>query len=293
MTDAILLENGLLTFRDLPKGVNIYTTYDGKLWGNMNSYFSTTEEEKNEIIIKDKKISDSLKTKLTFVCTTPSEDTIEFLNNESIASLQFSKRNDDYNYISVRCNGLIAKRQNFPYEVVYALSDCPVLTIIPKESDLVISAHLGAPQVFQGLHLKIINFARSVDSRINWENSLSYLGPYICQDHYSISEEKYLLYKNNFRNPALFEKYIRKGQHPIFKGNRYFFDFVGLFKEEVRQLGLNSIIETGVCTYEASLQGNLFSHELAQEVDEKMKLASSTEKNKYYGGYNVVIGISS
>lgn len=279
------LDNGLLQFKSIKNSeLQIITTFDNSVWGNMNPYYSKTDEDKERINQNDKKLFQYVSAKKAFVFTTPPEDTfIHFEKSSYDYYLQFNK--DEF--INIRANAGIITKQKEKYSYIFAPSDCPILVLQGEDIESLLLIHLGAPQVMQKLHIKIINYFKSVNSIKDFSKFTAYLTPYICKSHYSISEEKYLKYKELLPEEIL-EKYLKRDFNKIYQTERYYFDFVGLAKEQMRELfGLTNIIESKYCTYEEAEKGNLFSHELSQEKDE----SKDPETDKYKGSYNVIVSI--
>ncbi|HRI05535.1 MAG TPA: laccase domain-containing protein [Candidatus Dojkabacteria bacterium] len=286
MSRSTISDNGLLTHSFIDSDIKIVTTYDGKLWGNMNPYYTTLDEEKDQIKKNDHRLSDILGTKTAFVLTTPPEDTIINLSRESFYSLDLRNKEDEggYKYIPIRANAIIAERiESNPYEIIFAPADCAILTMKPRGVDIVIAIHIGSPQMLQGIHIKSLNTAKSLYPNINWNNLEVYVTPYICKNHYTISEDTYKLFRNHFRNQDLLTQYTEETVNPNFEGKRYRIDFINIVKTELREhFGISEVVESGFCTYEESLKGNLFSHELSQENE---------NDNKYKGAFNVAIKV--
>ncbi len=293
MTNLDALENGLLTYISPNSTLKVATTYEGKIWGNMNPFFSTSDKEKDIIKSNDHKLSDYLETKTAFVLTTPPEDTLMNLNIETFSSLSLRNKPDDsgYKYIPLRANAIIAETiLDNPYEIIFAPADCAILVIKPLDTNVTIAIHIGSPQTLQGIHLKALKLAKALYPKISWENIESYVTPYICKTHYTISEDSYNLFLKTFRNQQLLAKYTKETTHPLFKGKRYNIDFMGIVKSELEmQFGITNILESGLCTYEEAEKGNLFSHELAQEMEQKED--NTHTPNKYKGAFNVAVRI--
>jgi hypothetical protein len=254
------IENGLLRFDTLRKDpLSIVTTYDNDIWGNMNPYFSTTENEKLKIKEKDQKICKILDCNTTFVLTTPPENTICNLNTASYKLLtEINKENEFGNkFIPIRANALIFGKQKLRTTFVVAPADCPIITITNKQREFIIIIHLGFPQYIQNLHLDTTNLAAQY---FDLESDLDiFITPYICSEHYIFREDKYI--KSLEKLGSRLENYSKKVSYDAYKEIGYCLDIEKIIKEEILSRYTNATVhDTGICTYEEASKGHLFSH---------------------------------
>lgn len=281
------IEEGVLKFEELKNDkLQIVTTYDNKIWGNMNPYFAKSEEEKGIISKNDARISELLNTQINFVLTTPPENTICNLNDSAYRYLvdTNSKKSVDPNlpkYINVRANSILIPKKEEKTSIIIAPADCPVVVITDKKRSFVVVMHLGFPQYIQNLHFDTLELAKSYFN-LNQELDI-FITPYICSEHYLISSENYsrALKQVGFK----LEKYSSKIYSEIWKDDRFSIDLKNIIHEEISTRLPNSrIIETGVCTYEEAEKGNMFSHKY---VTDQKQLGKEIPE----GNFNVIVNI--
>jgi len=280
-------ENGLLLYNSsLLNGAKIAVTYDNAIWGNMNPYYSITEEDKKRIDRSDKKLSKFLGARRSYVFTTPPEDTFIDLTLETSNSLDLNYPVDnEFQYIQIRANGAVVRRLNSSVGYIFAPADCPILLITFPKKQIFLLMHLGSIQVYQGLHLKLLEYSRRYN--LDYLDACVFVSPYICKKHYTISEKKYLIYKDCPRNKNVISRFLKKANHPIFEGNRYSFDFLGMAINEMKaHFKIRNVYDPNICTYEMTRKGKLFSYEYMQELE-----AENKPIENYKGCFNVVIKI--
>lgn len=282
--DSYYIEDGLLKFESLRNDpLQIFTTYDNNIWGNMNPYFSTNENEKLSIKEKDQKICQILNCNTTFVLTTPVENTICNLNTPSYKLLTEINKEDEAGnkFIPIRANSVIFEKQSNRTSFVVAPADCPVITITNKQREFVIIIHLGFPQYIQNLHSDTIALASNY---FNLEKDIEiFITPHICSKHYLIREDKYRKTLNKIGNKL--EQYSEKVFSEIYKEDCYSIDINKIITEEILNRIPNAkTYQTGLCTYEEVEKGNLFSHKYI--TDQKQLSNVLTE-----GQFNVVVSI--
>lgn len=285
MNNTTFIEEGLLKFNNLREDkLQIITTFNNEIWGNMNPFYAQSEEEKREIKVKDERICKILSTKTSFVLTTPPENTICNLNPPSFKLLtEINKSHNDENiYIPIRSNAVIYKRQKTKSSFIVAPADCPVIIMTDKSRNFVIILHFGFPQYLQRLHQDILNFSETLFELRKNELEI-YITPYICKEHYLIGEDKYL--KSIDKLGPEINKYFQKEYSEIYGEDRYSFNFDEMIKSEILNLFKSvKVFETGICTYEEVGKGNLFSHKYTTDCREKGLDVKE-------GNFNVIINI--
>lgn len=278
------IEDGLLKFQALKNDkLKIITTYDNKIWGNMNPFFARSEEEKLRIEQNDNKIANLLETPDSFVLTTPPENTICNLNYAVKSQLTKRNKGDEYinKFVLLRTNSVIYQRDNKKASFIVAPSDCPVIVITDKTRSFVIILHMGFPQLTHSLHIDTLILAKEY---FDLSQPIDvFITPYICSKHYIISQDKY---NDGLRSIGHnLEKYAKKVYSGLYKEYRYSIDLKSLVHSEIKSLLKQpNIIDTNLCTYEEVEKGNLFSHKYV--TDNKQKGIEVPE-----GNYNVVVNI--
>jgi hypothetical protein len=258
---------GIGYFKSLQEDLNTpnLVTYDNKKWGNMNPYFAKDDEERKEIEDKDKKIREMLGIKRSLAMTTPPENTFIEINNSVLKTLFI----EDKISIPIRANAVVVSEElDNNYGVVMAPKDCATVVMKSKNSNITAILHIGAPQIMQGLHKQVIRYLETLVS--NLSKYSVYIFPHISAKNYKLSDEKLKILDEDLR------KYLSEDNS---------FDFIAVFKDYLTETtGISQIVESNIDSYEAAKNGNMYSHTLEKELEEKDK---SFEK----GAHNVVIKI--
>lgn len=241
-------------------------TYDNEIWGNMNPFFAESGREREEIKEKDRRIREILGIKRSLVLTTPPENTFLEINNNVLKSLSF---NNKESAISLRANALVVSEElEDNWGVVVAPKDCAVVVMKSKDTDVMVVLHIGAPQIMQGLHKQVISYLQTVTKDLS--RYYVYIFPHIKAENYKLSDEK-----RKILDPSL-NKYLDQ---------ETCFDFIRAFKAYLVEIGgISNFIDSGIDSYAASKNGNMYSHTFEKELKEK-----GLSFNK--GAHNVVIKI--
>lgn len=287
----IYIKNGLIYFSELKNDlIQIVTTYDNSVWGNMNHKFADSEKELDQITAKYIKLQKILNTKVAISFTTPFEDTIIDLDHNSFEYLNFTETENEFGIknLTVRANSGIIYPSNGHNSYIFTPRDCPIFFIIPPERQFILAIHLGAPQVVQSLHKKTFRLASELIKESDFKNSKVFITPHISGDNYYVSPEKYQIYEKLLGSNI--KKYVKAKFNEIYQAERNYFDFVGFVKEEINnQFGITDFIETGICTYESTQTGYLYSYKYFQEVEKRIERGEQVNSIKYLGSHNVVI----
>lgn len=287
---SINSNTGLGSFTDLDRKYNIknYVTYDNSIWGNMNPLFEVSSKRALEIEENDRKLSEIVKVKTSFVLTTPPEDTLMIMNKNSLDYLEAINKSDEYGYkyISIRTNGIIYEKSGLKDRIgfIVAPADCAVFIIAHPDWKGLILMHIGFPQVLQQLHLKLLSLFQANYPQIDLSKAEIFITPYINKDNYSISENQFNIVKESL-SAKILKNYSEYKSHKVFECNRYFIDFVGIALKEIKEhFNMSNYKVSNICTYEEASKGNLFSHELTQE---KKHLEEEIKE----GTFNVVVSV--
>jgi len=256
---------GLGSFPELKTkfGIINFITYSNKIWSNMNPFFAKNDDKRKEIEKKDQKLADIVGTKFVGVITTPPEGTLIHFDKNMYEYLNSTNKEDEkgYKFVLVRANAVILTVPNT--ELVFAPSDCPIGIFAHKDWQGVIAMHLGSPQVAQRLHDKTLSFFKGLFDEVSISKFHVYFTPYICPKHYTLSDEKYRAYTQELPN---LEQFLL----PSDKENEWNFDFIGYAKQNLKEnWGITRFHESGICTYQEAMSGNLFSHDLSTEDEKK------------------------
>lgn len=283
-------KDGLLYFSELENDpIQIVTTYDNSVWGNMNPKFATTPGEYEIITQKDIRIQKILGTQLAYGFTIPPEDTLIDLDANSTQLLENNIDADSlFKYIAIKANAGILYPSNGVKSYIFAPRDCPIFFIIPPEREFILAIHLGAPQIVQNIHNKIFRLANELIGNCDFKNSKVFITPHISGEHYYVSDEKFLMYKNIVGNEV--SKFTKQKFNEIYRAERNYIDFAGFVKEDInRKFGITDFIDTGICTYESTQTGHLYSYKYLQEVEKRIERGEQIDSKKYLGSHNVVI----
>jgi|GEM_PF-1605506 len=288
------IENGLLYFHNLKdKKLQIATTYDNKVWGNMNPAFSKNEEEREGVREKDRKLADILGFKTSFSFKTPNEDSMIDFDERSVKYIGSLYPADEKGYkdILLATNSMLVYPQEERYGYIVAPRDCSVVVIAPKDFHFALIMHLGAPQLLTGLHRKSMKML--MENKDSFGELDMYITPYIGKGNYSVSLEKGERYASLYGEG--FEKYVETKFSDIWQEERCYVDFVGAFKDEVRNVyGIKNVIDSDIDNYDETKNGHLYSYKYARELQmrkEKGEDISDDEIDEYNKGFNVVVSL--
>mgnify|MGYP001161990227 CR=1 FL=1 len=295
MDNTTYIKDGLLYFNNLKdKRLQIATTYDNKIWGNMNPYFEKNIEGRKRIEENDYKIANILGYRTAFCFNDKYEDTVIDLDSKSVSYLDYMTKADDkgYKYINVTTNSMIVYPQQQKYGYIIAPRDCPVAIITDPNYEFILIIHIGAPQVLTGLHNKTIKLLDNRYKDIELKNSNVYITPYIHQRNYFIGKEKYEMYKSLYGDG--FDKYVELKYNDVWKEDAYYIDYMSIFKEQIKDYEIDNIFDCDIDTYESTQHGSLYSYKYTQALKKKKEMGeniSDEDINRYMGGYNVIVSV--
>ena len=257
MSDFVISkEKGIGYFKSLQEEFSTpnLVTYDNDMWGNMNPYFAKDDKEKEDILRKDREVMNLLGVSKVLAMTIPLDNTFLEINNRVLSSLFFQNESTS---VPVHANAvIISESLDTNTGVVVSPRDCAVVVLKSKESNISVIVHIGAPQIFQGLHEHIMLYLSALLGRKDLSDYVVYIYPHISQRNYKLSEEKLELLS------AEMGKYLDSN-----KG----FDFIGLFKEYISEnYRITNIVDSeGIDSYESAKSGNMYSYTYAKEVGEQ------------------------
>ncbi len=288
------IENGLLYFNNLKDSkLQIVTTFDNEIWGNMIPNFAKNNQESEEVERKSRKLADILGYKTSFSLTTPHEDSMIDFDKKSVRYMQNVSLNEnkDDKDILLAVNSALVYPQEERYGYIVAPRDCAIVIITPKDHSFALIIHIGSGQFVTGMHRKAM---KMIDEyKDEFKNFDMYITPYIHKENYPISIDKGERFKDLYGKDI--EKYIEKKFSDIWKEERYFFDFAQAFKDEMRDIyGITNIIDSGIDSYEETKKGNLYSYRYENELKmrrEKGEDISDEEIERYSKGFFVVVSI--
>ena len=283
------IENGLLYFNNLKDSkLQIVTTFDNEIWGNMIPTFAKDNQEREEIERKDRRLADIIGYKTSFSLTTPYEDSMIDFDQRSVKYMKsvFSTEKDEYKNILLAVNSALVYPQEERYGYIIGPRDCAIVIITPKDHRFALIMHIGAPQLITGMHrkaMKMIDEFKELDM---------YITPYIHKNNYSVSIEKGERFKVLYGKDI--EKYMEKKFSDIWQ-TEILFDFIEAFKDEMKNTyGITNIIDSGIDSYEETKKGHLYSYKYEQELKmrkERGEDISDEEIERYHKGFNVVVSI--
>lgn len=289
MKDFIIDKNGLGSFPILETqfGVKNVATVDNSVWGNMNPYYADGEDDKKRIEKNDRKITEMLGAEAVFEMTTPIEDTFIDLTKETIQLLRYKNRKynsqvEELVFFPLRANAVILTERNI--ELVAAPADCAIAVCAHPVWKGVIVIHVGGPQVIESLPEKVLTYFSCMYRDVDMKQFQVFVFPYVCSKHYMLDEKDVAEFPKFVPD---FGKYLEDDG----TGKKRCFAFNRLFRDGLQEkFGIENITETGLCTYEEALEGRLFSHQLADELEEKEGKESEAVK-KARGNFNVAVAM--
>lgn len=142
-------KTGLASFPILEQKYKIknLVTYDNQKWGNMNNKFACTTNNIENIQNREFKITQIVRAKTVFNMTTPPEDTILHMNNQTYNYLKYTNKPNPngYKYILVRTNAIVYEQQKYPTEFVTEPSDRAIIVLVNPSWNGIVIMHIGMP----------------------------------------------------------------------------------------------------------------------------------------------------
>lgn len=132
---------------------------------------------------------------------------------------------------------LITNIPNKP--IIIKIADCIPILIYDKENKVISVVHSGWKGTLQDITIKTINTMISKYNS-NKDNIYVYIYPSIRQCHFEVEHDVYSLFKNKISN---IDKYTK------LKDIKYYIDLQSIIKDNLKNIGINNIIDTNICTY--------------------------------------------
>lgn len=144
----------------------------------------------------------------------------------------------DNNYINNTIgDALITNLPNKP--IIIKVADCVPILLYDKENRVLALVHSGWKGTLQNITSKTVK--TMIDKfNSNPNNIYSYIYPSIRQCHFEVEYDVYKQFKEKIKD---IEKYTIK------KDIKYYIDLQSIITKELKELGINNIIDTNICTY--------------------------------------------
>ena len=134
-------------------------------------------------------------------------------------------------------DALITKDINKP--LIIKIADCVPILLYDKENKIIALIHSGWKGTLEYITNKTIKVMQNkYNSKL--ENINAYIYPSIRQCHFEIEEDVYKLFKDKIKN---IDKYTIK------KDIKYYINLQSIIIDNLKDLGINNIIDTNICTY--------------------------------------------
>ena len=144
----------------------------------------------------------------------------------------------DDNYINKsEGDSLITNLPNKP--IIIKIADCIPILLYDKENKVIAVVHSGWKGTLQSITTNTIN-TMITNFGSKKENIYVYIYPSIRKCHFEVEHDVYSLFKNKFNN---IDKYTSK------KDIKYYIDMQSIIIDELKELGINNIYDTNICTY--------------------------------------------
>mgnify|MGYP003289224793 CR=1 FL=1 len=144
----------------------------------------------------------------------------------------------DDNYINKsKGDALITNIPNKP--IIIKVADCIPILIYDKENKVISLVHSGWKGTLQDITTKTIKIMiEKFNSKVS--NIKVYIYPSIRNCHFEVEQDVYSLFK---------DKIINTDKYTIQKGIKYYIDLQSIIKDKLKEIGINNIIDTDICTY--------------------------------------------
>jgi len=256
---------GLAHFTELHQlGVRNVVTYDNAVWGNMNDGFVESSAEKNRIAENDVELARHLEVERVLASKTPVDATITHIDEATTAYLLRDELFTDqaFRLALIHANAIILTEPGV--SIVFAPRDCAIVSFVHPRWHGTLLVHIGAHMLMQNLHIHAVGALQSA-AGIELSELTGFITPYICAEHYSIDKAAHQRFIDSHQGIENFVQPFDTGG-----ATRYGFDFVGYMKDSLqRAFGINTWVESGICTYESAQHGALFSKRLTDSNPEQ------------------------
>lgn len=144
----------------------------------------------------------------------------------------------DNNYTKTQIgDALITKEKNMP--IIIKVADCIPILLYDKENKIIALIHSGWKGTLEYITNKTIKIMQDKYNS-KPQNINVYIYPSIRQCHFEIEEDVYKLFKDKIKN---IDKYTIK------KDIKYYINLQSIIIDNLKELGINNIIDTNICTY--------------------------------------------
>lgn len=121
--------------------------------------------------------------------------------------------------------------------LVVMTADCLPLLITNQKGTLVSAVHAGWKGLAEGIVTQAIQKLPEIP-----KNLMVWIGPAISQRYFEVGQDVLEAFQSK---PFAIEAFFKKGQQ-----NKWFADIAGLAEQELRQLGVTTIYQSQLCSYE-------------------------------------------
>jgi len=144
----------------------------------------------------------------------------------------------DNNYINNTIgDALITNLSNKP--IIIKVADCVPILLYDKENKVIALVHSGWKGTLENITSKVVlTMMDKFNSKPS--NIYSYIYPSIRQCHFEVKQDVYSKFKEKIKD---IDKYT------IRKDIKYYINLQDIIKDNLKELGINNIIDTDVCTY--------------------------------------------
>jgi len=144
----------------------------------------------------------------------------------------------DNNYINNTIgDALITNLSNKP--IIIKVADCVPILLYDKENKVIALVHSGWKGTLENITSKVVlTMMDKFNSKPS--NIYSYIYPSIRQCHFEVEQDVYSKFKEKIKD---IDKYT------IRKDIKYYINLQDIIKDNLKELGINNIIDTDVCTY--------------------------------------------
>ena len=144
----------------------------------------------------------------------------------------------DNNYTKTQIgDALITKEKNMP--IIIKVADCIPILLYDKENKIIALIHSGWKGTLEYITNKTIKIMQDKYNS-KPQNINVYIYPSIRQCHFEIEEDVFKLFKDKIKN---IDKYTIK------KDIKYYINLQSIIIDNLKELGINNIIDTNICTY--------------------------------------------
>ena len=144
---------------------------------------------------------------------------------------------DDHYINHTEGDAIITNQINKP--MIIKVADCIPILLYDKENKVLALVHSGWKGTLKNITIKTVNKMISIYNSKK-ENIQVVIYPSIRKCHFEVDLDVYTLFKNKINN---IDKYTNK------RNNKYYIDMHSIIKDNLKEIGINNIIDTNICTY--------------------------------------------